>query len=278
MNKRETASICDQYGIIAKKRFSQNFLCNSLFTEKIIDSAGILQSDFVLEIGPGTGALTEHLCQLASKVTAVEIDAELVSLLNSRFSCNDNLYVIAGDYLKLERNSMFMLSEYPSVIVSNLPYNVTTPMIIKLIADFPESRTMVFMIEEDACDRLFACPGEKAYGILSVITSSYGEKGKLFLVDSDSFYPAPHTRSAVIRLVKSTSISVSDAYIQFVKDAFSRRRKTLLNSLSFFPRNELAVKCIPDILDGMNISKNVRAEALTPKELIEIFTILEHNK
>lgn len=279
MNRRETASICDQYGIVAKKRFSQNFLCNSQFTEKIIDSAGISKNDIVLEIGPGTGAMTALLCQVSSKVIAVEIDQDLVLLLNNRFEKNDNLSVVLGDYLKLKRSSLFNADEYPSIIVSNLPYNVTTPMIIKLLSDFPESCTMVFMIEEDACDRLFAGPGEKSYGVLSVITSSYGEKEKLFLVDSDSFFPAPHTRSAVVRFSKSPNqIPVTDAYIQFVKDAFSKRRKTLINSLSSFPRNEIAGKSLPAILSEMNLSKTVRAEALTHKELISIFSVLEHNK
>jgi len=279
MNRQETVSICDQYGIVAKKRFSQNFLCNSQFIEKIINSAEVSKNDTVLEIGPGTGAMTEVLCQLAEKVIAVEIDPDLVSLLNRRFEKIDNLSVVLGDYLKLEPSNLFNMGEYPSIIISNLPYNVTTPMIIKLLADIPESRTMVFMIEEDACDRLFACPGEKSYGVLSVITSSYGEKEKLFLVDSDSFFPAPHTRSAVVRFMKSPDfIPVSDAYIQFVKDSFSKRRKTLINSLSSFPRNEWLVKILPDILSEMKLSKTVRAEALTPKELISIFSELEHNK
>jgi 16S rRNA (adenine1518-N6/adenine1519-N6)-dimethyltransferase len=279
MNRRETASICDEYGIVAKKRFSQNFLCNSQFTEKIVESAGISKNDIVLEIGPGTGAMTEILCQVSAKVIAVEIDPELVSLLNNRLKEHKNLSVVSGDYLKLKQSSLLKADEYPSVIVSNLPYNVTTPMIIKLLADFPKSHTMVFMIEEDACDRLFASPGEKSYGVLSVITSSYGEKEKLFLVDSDSFFPAPHTRSAVVRFTKSLNVEpVTDAYIQFVKDSFSKRRKTLINSLSSFPRNELAVKSLPDILNEMNLSKTVRAEALPPEELITIFSILEHNK
>lgn len=279
MNRQETASICDQYGIVAKKRFSQNFLCNSLFIEKIINSAGISKNDTVLEIGPGTGAMTEALCQVAGNVIAIEIDSDLVSLLNNRYEKNENLSVVLGDYLKLERSSLFNVGEYPSIIVSNLPYNVTTPMIIKLLADVPESRTMVFMIEEDACDRLFAGPGEKSYGVLSVITSSYGEKEKMFLVDSDSFFPAPHTRSAVVRFMKSPDLMpVTDAYIRFVKDSFSKRRKTLINSLSSFPRNELAVKSLPDILREMNLSNTIRAEALTPKEFNSIFSVLEHNK
>jgi 16S rRNA (adenine1518-N6/adenine1519-N6)-dimethyltransferase len=202
-----------------------------------------------------------------------------VSLLNNRFKDIDNLSLIAGDYLKIDRDSIVKTDEYPSVIVSNLPYNVTTPLIIKLLADFPESRTMVFMIEEDACDRLFATPGEKSYGVLSVITSSFGEKEKMFLVDSDNFFPAPHTRSAVVRFMKSDNlIPVTDRYINFVKDSFSKRRKTMINSLSSFPRYELAVKSLPDILCNMNLSKTVRAEALTSQEMISIFSVLEHNK
>ncbi len=279
MNRHETISICDRYGIVAKKRYSQNFLCNSELTEKIIRAGGISKNDIVLEIGPGTGALTEILCQAAGKVITVEIDPELSSLLSNLFIDNANLSVVTGDYLKLDKDNLFAKGDYPSVIISNLPYNVTTPMIIKLLTDYPESRTMVFMVEEDACDRIFACPGEKSYGVLSVITSSYGDKEKMFAVDSDNFFPAPHTRSAVVRFTKSSKvIKVTDKYIQFVKDSFSKRRKTMINSLSSFSRNESFVKNMSDILCKMNIQRTIRAEALTPEELAAIFSVLEQNK
>lgn len=279
MNKRDTVDVCDEYGIVAKKRFSQNFLCNAQLTEKIVDAAVISEKDAVLEIGPGIGALTSLLCQVSGSVVAVEIDPDLVSFLQNQYKDSKVLSVIEGDYLRMDRDSLFTSGRYPSVIISNLPYNVTTPMIIKLLGDYPQSRTMVFMIEEDACERLFAHPKEKAYGALSIIASSYGTKEKLFLVDSDSFFPAPHTRSAVVRFVRTASqFVITDSYMQFLKDAFSQRRKTLINSLSSFPRNVLAVRKLPDILNEMSISNTIRAEALTPEQLISIFSILEQNK
>lgn len=271
MNKKDVLSVCDQYGIFAKKSLGQNFLCNEGVAEKIVAVSEITSQNSVLEIGPGIGALSAILCREAKSVVAIEIDKKLVLVLNELLGSFDNLKIIEGDYLQLSRGAIFGEECFPEIIISNLPYYITTPIILKLINEYPEALNIVLMVEHDACERIFACPGSKSYGILSVITSLFGHKEHLFFVDSASFYPAPHTKSAVIKLSRDYgSYQVNNDVMQFVRAAFVSRRKTLMNSLSIYYGRSSIVDPIKNILKMMNLPIDIRAEMLTPQQLMNI--------
>ncbi len=270
MDKEKCNELLKEFIILPTRSLGQNFLINDAATKRIIEEAGIRHSDQVLEIGPGIGALTVLLGQDAARVIAVEIDAHLIDALTHQTEDLGNVEVVCRDFLKFPRREGFPEGG-PDVIVSNLPYYVMTPIMLKLFREWECARTMVFTVEDDACDRIFAEPGDKSYGPLSVFSSLYGKKEKLFLLDSKSFYPAPHTQSAVIRFSSEFRLETAPSVLfPLVHASFAMRRKTILNALSssgLFPDGK---KVAAELLLAAGVPLEARAEELHPETFLRL--------
>jgi len=271
MNKEKAISILNQYDLDAQKRYGQNFLCDEDVIQSIIDVAQIQDNCDVLEIGPGIGALTEKVAAMNARFLCVEIDSRFKSHLSDVLS-GENQCLLIRDYLETSKKDMCACIEgfSPEVVLSNLPYYIMTPLILKVISDFSSAQRMVFMVEEEALARIFAQPSTKEYGPLSVVTSVFGKNDKCFTVPCQSFIPAPHTTSAVISLTCNGSHRVDEAFVSFVEAAFSLRRKTMMNSLSSSGKYG-DKKQILSVLESVSIPENVRAEALSPNDFVRIF-------
>jgi 16S rRNA (adenine1518-N6/adenine1519-N6)-dimethyltransferase len=270
MDKKRCIEIIKNYIILPTHSLGQNFLVDERAAQEIAEVSSIGKDDTVLEIGPGLGALTEKLCDRAAFVYAVEIDVHLIEALQATLASQNNVEVITADFLKLPRNS-FQKGKGDCRIVSNLPYYAMTPILLKLFREWEDARSMVFTVENAACDRIFAEPETKSYGPISVFSSLYGKKEKLFILEPKSFHPAPHTKSAVIRL-KSNGLLESAPSVLFplVNASFSQRRKTLLNALSssgLFPDGKVQVE---EVLQNAGISSKRRAESLVPEDFMRM--------
>lgn len=274
MNKQEVLSVLDQYGLSAKKSLGQNFLCNDNVIGEILDLAELDKTTTCLEIGPGLGALSEKAVGLCGTYVAVEIDTRFQDRLSEVITEKGGT-VLYKDYLALGKEDLPDPSMKPDVILSNLPYYVMTPIMLKVMKDFPSCRKMVFMVEEEALDRIFARPGTKQYGPLSILTDLFGKKRKCFNVDSGSFYPAPNTVSSVIEIV-SEGNTWNPAWIGFVESAFALRRKTLVNSLS--SSGKYSKESILTALKALGIKETVRSEELQPADLVKLYEILNEGK
>ena len=275
MNKQEVLSILDEYGFQAKKSLGQNFLCNEDVIGDILDLAQLDKTTTCLEIGPGLGALSEKAVLSAGTYVAVEIDTRFQQWLTKVITENGGT-VIYKDYLQLKKEDLPDPSFAPEVILSNLPYYVMTPIMLKVMKDFPSCRKMVFMVEEEALDRILARPGTKQYGPLSVVTELFGKKRKCFTVDSGSFYPAPNTLSAVIEITADEDGKWDPGIIGFTESAFALRRKTLVNSLS--SGGKYSKESILSALKALGKKESVRTEELLPTELMQMYELLNSEK
>lgn len=271
MDKKRCIELIKEYIILPTHSLGQNFLVDDDAASYIVEASGIDPADDVLEIGPGLGALTEKLADKASFVSAVEIDSHLLDALGDTVSSKKNVNVICSDFLRLSKKSVRDSKTNEYVVVSNIPYYVMTPIMMKLFREWDDAKIMVFTVEDAACDRIFAEHGSKNYGPLSIISTLYGKKEKLMLLDSHSFHPAPHTKSAVIRLTAGGVLQTAPSVLfPLVTAAFSQRRKTLINSLSssgLFPDGKKQVK---ELLLSLDIIPTIRAEELYPEDYIRI--------
>jgi len=271
MNKKRCIELIKEFIILPTHSLGQNFLVDDDAAAYIVEAAGIESADDVLEIGSGLGALTEKLADKAYFVHAVEIDSHLLDALQETVKSKDNVQILCTDFLKLSKKSLRENKSNQYVVVSNIPYYVMTPIMMKLFREWDDARTMVFTVEDAACDRIFAEPGNKHYGPLAIISSLYGIKEKLMLLESGSFHPAPHTKSAVIRLTANGVLRTAPSVLfPLVVAAFSQRRKTLINSLSssgLFPDGKKQVK---ELLLSLDIIPTIRAEQLYPTDYIRI--------
>ena len=270
MNKQEVLSILEKYGLTATRSLGQNFLCNEDVICKILDLAEITGSTHVLEIGPGIGALSEQAVDMAESYVAVEIDTTFRTRLSDVVESKGGR-VIYKDYLAFAPSELSD-AQSPDVVISNLPYYVMTPIMLKVMADFPLCRKMVYMVEEEAMERIFARTGTKQYGPLSVLTSLFGEKTKCFSVDRGSFVPSPNTTSAVMTISRHEGQEWDPKWIRFVESAFALRRKTLVNSLS---NGGYEKESVVQALEKIGKAATVRAEQLEPGEFIELYDFLK---
>jgi len=271
MDKKRCIELIKKHIILPTHSLGQNFLVDESAAQEIVESAGISSDDEVLEIGSGLGALTELLSDQAKFVYAVEIDMHLLDALNETLQGKENVKVICNDFLKLSKKSLLKKGRKVDIVVSNLPYYVMTPIMMKLFREWDDVKTMVFTVEEAACERIFANPGNKHYGPLSIMSSLYGSKEQLFQLESKSFHPTPHTQSVVIRLRNCGVLpKAPSALFPLVNAAFSQRRKMLLNTLStsgLFPDGKMQVK---ELLMSLDISPTTRAEQLSPEDFVRI--------
>lgn len=267
-NIQETKAIIEKYGFSFQKRFGQNFLIDSNIIDKIIDGANLTKKDTVLEIGPGIGSLTQAMAESAGKVIAVEIDKKLIPMLNETLGSYENIRIINEDILKLDLTKVMEEEGIDSIkVVANLPYYITTPIIMNLLEkDVPVSSITV-MIQKEVAERMNAGPGTKSYGSLSLATAFYSETEMVTLVPPGCFIPKPKVGSAVIKLTKRTepAVDVEDDVFMFkiIKGSFAQRRKTLINSLTGSSITTLSKEQVLEALNVCSLDSRVRGEALT---------------
>ncbi|MBU5313179.1 16S rRNA (adenine(1518)-N(6)/adenine(1519)-N(6))-dimethyltransferase RsmA [Tissierella carlieri] len=265
--------ILERYGFKFSKSLGQNFLIDGNIVRKIVDEGDITSEDYIIEIGPGMGTLTEELALRAKKVVAIEIDDTLLPILDETLGKYDNVEIIHGDVLKIDIEKLIeeKLSGGPVKVVANLPYYVTTPIIAKLIEDNLNLQSIIVMVQKEVAERMEAGPGGKEYGSLSVFVNFYSKPEIVVKVPKTVFMPQPKIDSAVIKLeIKKELPDVDkDKFFKIVKAAFSKRRKTILNSLSTYGFN-IEKETIKEALEKLNINVNTRAENLSVEDFIKI--------
>lgn len=274
----ETRFIMKKYNIRANKSLGQNFLINSEVVENIVNSSDIKKEDMVIEIGPGLGTLTKYLLERAGKVLCVELDTKMIKILNDRFSIYNNFEIINADVLKVDLNEVISENKKAGIIknvkiVANLPYYITTPIIMKLLEEKLDIESITVMIQKEVADRLIEIPGGKNTGAITHTVYYYFESEKIMEVPNSSFIPEPEVTSEVIKmkLRKEPAVKIENPKVMFmvIKSAFMQRRKTLLNALTntkvFVSKEEGA-----QILKTLNLNENVRAEELSLQDFANI--------
>lgn len=274
----ETKIIMKKYNIRANKSLGQNFLINSEVVENIVNSSEINKEDMVIEIGPGLGTLTKYLLEKAGKVLCIELDPKMIKILNDRFSEYDNFEIINADVLKVNLNEVIAENKKNGKIknvkvVANLPYYITTPIIMKLLEERLDIESITVMIQKEVADRLIEIPGGKNTGAITYTVYYYCESEKIMEVPNSSFIPEPEVTSEVIKmnLRKEPGVRVNNPKVMFmiIKSAFMQRRKTLLNALTntkVFINKEEGL----NILKKLNLNENVRAEELSLQDFANI--------
>lgn len=270
MTREQVIKLVNDNGILPDSKFGQNFLCDDNICHEIVDLCDVNSDDIVLEIGPGIGALTRILVEQSDHVTAIEIDKRLAEVLRNDSELN-SLNLIVSDFLKVDSDT-YKADTYTKVM-SNIPYYVMTPIMVKLMSECTSCKAMSFMVEDAAIARIIAKPGTKQYGPLSVLVSLYGSASREFTVPANCFIPAPHTTSAVISLYHDNDNEISVELADFIEACFSMRRKKLLNSLSNYCSNH-SITNLKETLINMGIREDVRAENLTPSEFYELFRLI----
>lgn len=275
-----TNEILKKYDLKLTKTLGQNFLTDINIIRKIVDTGEVSPSDFVLEIGPGIGAMTVELAKSAGKVVAVEIDRHLIPALSETLGGFSNVTVINCDIMKADLKSLVKDWTGPLKVISNLPYYITTPIIMMLLESEIEWDTLVFMVQKEVAQRMAAPPGNKDYGSLSVAVKYYSEPKLAFTVSRNCFIPKPDVDSAVIKLKKRVLPYTQDVdkefFFKVVRASFNQRRKTLLNSLGLQPWVEGGKEGLKNVLVKLGIKENVRAEELSLEEFIKLTKELAH--
>ena len=274
----ETRYIMKKYGIKANKSLGQNFLINNEVVESIVGSSEITEEDMVIEIGPGLGTLTKYLLEKAGKVLCIELDTRMIKILEDRFSTYKNFEVVNEDVLKVNLNEIISKNKKEGniqnvKIVANLPYYITTPIIMKLLEDRLDIKSITVMIQKEVADRLIEIPGGKNTGAITYSVYYYCESEKIMEVPNSSFIPEPEVTSEVIKMTlrDEPAVKLENPKIMFmiIKSAFMQRRKTLLNALTntkvFFNKEEGI-----QIFKKLNFDENIRAENLSIQDFANI--------
>lgn len=279
-NPKNTIEILNKYHFVFQKKFGQNFLIDTHVLDKIVHAADITKDDFVLEIGPGIGTLTQYLCEHAREVVAVEIDKMLLPILEDTLSDYDNVTVINNDVLKLGLNALVQERNggRPIKVVANLPYYITTPIIMDLFERHLPLINITVMVQKEVADRMQAGPGTKDYGALSLAVQYYAKPYIAANVPPNCFMPRPNVGSAVINLTLHTEspISVKDETLLFklIRASFNQRRKTLVNGLNNSAELSFTKEEIQKALETIGVSENIRGEALTLEQFAELANAL----
>jgi len=280
-NPQNTIEILKKYDFMFQKRFGQNFLIDTHVLEKIIKSAEITKEDLVLEIGPGIGTMTQYLCENAREVIAVEIDKNLIPILaNDTLAAYDNVTIINEDILKLDLNALVQERNGGKRIkvVANLPYYITTPIIMGLFESHVPLQNITVMVQKEVADRMQAGPGSKDYGALSLAVQYYATPYIAANVPQNCFMPRPNVGSAVIRLTlhEEPPVQVKDEKFMFalIRASFNQRRKTLVNGLTNAAELNLSKEQVQNALEQMGLSATVRGEALTLEQFAELANLL----
>ena len=268
-NPKNTIEILNKYKFAFQKKFGQNFLIDTHVLDKIVLAAQITKDDFVLEIGPGIGTLTQYLCENAREVVAVEIDKMLIPILEDTLSEYDNVTIINQDVLKLDLNALVQERNQgkPIKVVANLPYYITTPIIMDLFERHLPLKNITVMVQKEVAERMQASPGGKEYGALSLAVQYYAKPYIAANVPPNCFMPRPNVGSAVINLTlhEDTPVKVNSEKILFsmIRASFNQRRKTLMNGLNNSPELSFTKEQVAQALISLGINENIRGEALT---------------
>ena len=279
-NPKNTIEIIQKYEFMFQKKFGQNFLIDTHVLEKIISSAGVTKEDCVLEIGPGIGTMTQYLAENARQVVAVEIDKNLIPILGETLAAYDNVTVINEDILKVDIKEI--AEKYndarPIKVVANLPYYITTPIIMGLFESGVPIDNITVMVQKEVADRMQEGPGSKDYGALSLAVQYYAEPEIVAIVPPNCFIPRPNVGSAVIRLTrhKEMPVKVNDVEHMFriIRASFNQRRKTLQNGLNNSPEIPYSKEKILAAIERMGLPATVRGEALSLEQFAQLSDIL----
>ena len=284
-NPKNTIEILNKYKFVFQKKFGQNFLIDEHVLSKIIRSAEITEDDFVVEIGPGIGTLTQYLAASAREVAAIEIDDALIPILKDTLSAYDNVTVIHEDVLKVDLCKLAKEKNggKPIKVVANLPYYITTPIIMGLFENHVPVESITIMVQKEVADRMKTGPGSKDYGALSLAVQYYAKPELVANVPPNCFMPRPRVGSAVIRLTRHTEVPVEaedeKLMFQIIRASFNQRRKTLVNGLGNAPELHIPKEITTEVLEEMGLSASVRGEALTLAQFAELSNcILEKRK
>ncbi|MBP3199320.1 MAG: 16S rRNA (adenine(1518)-N(6)/adenine(1519)-N(6))-dimethyltransferase RsmA [Butyrivibrio sp.] len=275
-NSARTREVLSKYGMSAKKKFGQNFLIDSNVLDGIVTASGVTDKDCVLEIGPGIGSLTQYLAEAAYRVVAVEIDKSLMPVLSDTLSEYNNVTVINEDVLKVNIDAI--VEEYnngkPIKVVANLPYYITTPIIMKLFESGAKIESITVMVQKEVADRMVMGPGNKDYGSLSLAVGYYANASKVMDVSPSSFIPQPGVGSAVVKLLRydEPAVKVNDEKYMFeiIRTAFNQRRKTLSNALSNNKSLKVTREQVQDSLKNMGLNELARGETLDLEQFAQL--------
>ena len=275
-NPQNTIEVLQKYRFNFQKKFGQNFLIDTHVLDKIIDASGVTEDDFVLEIGPGIGTMTQYLCERAREVVAVEIDKNLIPILSDTLKNYSNVTVINEDILKLD---ICKLAEEknqgkPIKVVANLPYYITTPIIMGLFERHVPIDSITIMVQKEVAERMQEKPGSKEYGALSLAVQYYAKPEIVANVPPNCFMPRPNVGSAVIRLTRHEKppVEVEDEKLMFriIRASFNQRRKTLANGLNNSPEIHLPKEVIQESIVSLGVPENIRGEALSLEQFAEL--------
>lgn len=281
---QKTIEIIQKYEFAFQKKFGQNFLIDTHVLEKIIAAAGVTEDDCVLEIGPGIGTMTQYLAEHARSVVAVEIDKNLIPILQETLKEYENITVINDDILKVDINKL--TEEYnggrPIKVVANLPYYITTPIIMGLFEGGVPIDNITVMVQKEVAERMQVGPGSKDYGALSLAVQYYADAYIVANVPPNCFIPRPGVGSAVIRLTrhKEPPVEVDDPKLMFklIRASFNQRRKTLQNGLNNSPELPFAKDEIADAIESLGVTPQIRGEALTLKQFADVSNYFTRNR
>lgn len=279
----ETKFLLKKYHISANKNLGQNFLIDENVVDTIISSAQVNNNDLIIEIGPGLGTLTSKLLEKAGKVIAVELDPKMIHILKDRFHFYNNFELINEDILKVNLKKLILDEQhseeeklYTVKVIANLPYYITTPIVMKLLEDKLPIESITVMVQKEVADRLTAIPGEKNTGAITYCVFYYCEPQEILLVPNSSFIPAPEVNSEVIKLnireKPPIDLKNEELFFKIIKASFMQRRKTLLNGLS---NNGIVSKeVLKNMLSNLDLNENIRGESLTINQFAEISNYL----
>ncbi len=280
-NPKNTIEIIQKYEFMFQKKFGQNFLIDTHVLEKIIAAAGVTKEDCVLEIGPGIGTMTQFLAEHARKVVAVEIDKNLIPILEETLEEYTNITVINEDILKVDIKSLAEQYNdgHPIKVVANLPYYITTPIIMGLFESSVPIDNITVMVQKEVADRMQEGPGSKDYGALSLAVQYYARPEIVANVPPNCFIPRPNVGSAVIRLTRHRKMPVQvknpELMFKIIRASFNQRRKTLQNGLNNSPELPYSKDQVAAAIEKMGLPQSVRGESLTLLQFAELSDILE---
>jgi len=272
---KSAKKVIDEDNFFIKKKFSQNFLLDENIIKNIVKESKIDKNTYVIEIGPGLGALTKHIVEKAKKVLIYEVDKDLIPILNDFFKSKDNIKIINQDFLKSDINKdieLYLDGAANISLISNLPYHITTPIIMKVLEETENIKDLTLMMQLEVAQRLTSKPNTKDYNALSIIIQDQAEAKYLFKVPKTVFKPRPQVDSAVIRLDRKQNLDNFDKkeFYKFLHNSFTQRRKTLINNLSDnYP--DYTKQYFKNLLERNNIIDTIRGEALSIEEFKIIF-------
>lgn len=275
-----TIAVLQKYNFNFQKKFGQNFLIDPHVLEKIIEAAQITKEDCVVEIGPGIGTMTQYLAESAGQVVAVEIDKALIPILQDTLSAYDNVEIINEDILKVDLQRLVEEKNggQPVKVVANLPYYITTPIVMGLFESHVPLRSVTIMVQKEVAERMQAGPGSKDYGALSLAVQYYAKAEVVANVPPNCFIPRPNVGSAVIRLTRyeKSPVTVQNEKLMFavIRASFNQRRKMLANGLGNAPGLSVSKEEVRRALISMGLSENIRGEAMTLAQFAQLSDIL----